>query len=552
MLASLHVSNYAIIDEVKLDFDKGFNVITGETGAGKSILLGALGLILGERADTRVLYDEQRKCIVHAQFHLNSVQFSQLPRSDEYDISEQLSLRREISNTGKSRAYINDTPVRLGTLKDLASTLIDIHNQFDTLAITQPDYQLRVLDAFAQNQGASKQYKEHFFTYQQLSTELHKIMRAKESIQKDHEYYLFQLEELEKISLDQIDELAINHEYNALVNADGIKELTQLISAELTDNDMSVESRLISLNKSLQRYADINSDLKVLAEIMEELLDQTRAAEKIARRQQDSLDTSEERMMELKEQLDEINRLEKKHGVSELSALIAIRDELRIKTEGRENLDRLIQEKKKELVKAQDLMEASAQALSESRLLAAKPLGNEIEKRLYDLAIPHGKVAFDIDKLAPSDESGADLLTLKFSANRGQALHPISGIASGGELSRLALSVKAIIASQVNVPTLLFDEIDTGISGAVALRLGNILSSIAQERQVICITHSPQVAAVMGRHFSVNKIDRADRTVTSVKTLGSDDRVVEIAKMLSADPPSESALSNARELLAMQ
>ncbi len=549
MLLSLEVHNYSIIDHVHMEFDKGFNVITGETGAGKSILLGALGLILGDRADTRILFDQNRKCTVEATFEIPKSLLNNLDNPEDFTLREITSLKREISGSGKTKAFINDVAVKLSTLRDLAKQLIDIHNQFDTLYISQPSYQLIAIDAFAGNQKVLDVYQQSFLEYNTINIELQKTIKAKDSIERDYEYYAFQLKELDKLPLDTINKEELTNELNALENAEGIRTLMQNMTAVLTGDDYSIESRLIDLNKSLSRYADINYDLGLLSDMIEEMLNHCSTADRLSSKILDQVDTSEERLQELQELLDEINRLEKKHGLSDFAHLVKLQDELRMKTSGKENLDQLITEKKKQLSKAKETMSTAADTLTASRKDVIPTLSEKISEKLRELAILHGRVAFDAKKAEQYTESGNDDIVMLFAANLGQNLLPVDGVASGGELSRLALSMKSIIADRLDVPTLLFDEIDAGISGAVAFRLGHILNTLAENRQVICITHSPQVASMPGRHFNVSKMDKIDRTITLVKTLNTEERIIEIAKMLSADPPSESALTNARELL---
>jgi DNA repair protein RecN (Recombination protein N) len=353
------------------------------------------------------------------------------------------------------------------------------------------------------------------------------------------------------MDLDHIDIEEIENEFNTLSNAEGINELCKKISDILVDNEYAVESHLLDIAKQLNRYANINPELGRLNEMVNDLQDLTLSAEKLAGHIKDNLDTSEERLTELREQIDEIYRLQKKHSLSEPNELVSLRDELRMKTQGKENLDQIIKEKQKIVDQLYANLKKSAAELTKTRSSNAAMFSKSIAKNVADLAIPNAAVEILVQTDDQFTEYGADTIQLLFSANKGIPPQHVISAASGGELSRLALSVKSIIASKINVPTLLFDEIDTGISGNVALKLGHILQGISTDRQVITITHSPQVASLNGKHFSVSKIDKKDRTVTLVKELAHSDRIIEIAKMLSADPPSESALKNAQELIAM-
>lgn len=549
MLKSLLIKNYAIIDEAKLDFDNGFNVITGETGAGKSILLGALGLILGKRADTKVLYDTTGKCIAEATFQIDQSRLSELPTSDNYDISNEIILRREINNNGKSRAFINDTPVNLSDLKELAFRLVDIHNQFDTLSITSTDYQREIIDIYSGNKAEKERYQKTYQEFVSLKQELNKLKLRQNKGQEDLEFLLFQLDELNKISLDKIDQNQLEEEYQTLSNSEEIQRVLYLLQNELTESDFSLESRLLELNREINHISSYAKSFNDLSERFERMIEDFQDIARECNKLIDQVDHDPERVIELKETLNHLYSLEKKHRVQSVEELISLREDFEIRTSGTLNLDETIKQKENALVKCKKDLWSRAEELTIKRQSCFNGLENKIEELLNKLAIPNAKIIISLTELPDFEETGLDHIDLKFSSNKGVAPLSIEGVASGGELSRLALSVKSIMAAENKIPTLIFDEIDTGISGAVAVQLANILEDLSSVHQVICITHSPQVASTAGKHFYIHKKDTAERTITQVKVLSADNRIQEIAKMLSTDPPSVAALENAKELL---
>lgn len=550
MLQSILIKNYAIIDEVTLNFDDGFNVITGETGAGKSILLGALNLILGARADTKVLYDLNAKCIVEATFKLNQELIQKLAEQADADFEDnEVSIRREISSTGKSRAFLNDTPVKLSEIKNVSNLILDIHNQFDTLSIASPEFQLNVVDLVAQNGKEQNAYTKDYLKYTDLLSEIRKLSTTQKQSAQDLEFIKFQLEELDNIPLDNLVKQEIIDEHATLSNSERILTVIQSLNQELQESEHSVSSRLDELARPVNDLASINPQLAEIKEQIDTIQDGLREIDIIASRLADNIDVSDQRLTELTDTLDHINKLEKKHSVNSVADLIELRDSYRLRTEGVIDVDALLASKKADLDKHKKVLFKTAEKLTASREKVYQRISNVIEKTLSNLAIPNAQLSISTKELPDYTPTGLDEIVFAFSANKGIAPQPIADVASGGELSRLALGVKSMIAEQYGVPTLIFDEIDSGISGAVAKRVGEILIHISDSRQVICITHSPQVASQVGKHFLVAKRDTKTRTFTTVKELSVDERIDEIAKMLSEDPPTGSARQNARELL---
>ena len=549
MLQKLSIKNYAIIDEVELNFVDGFNAITGETGAGKSILLGALNLIRGARADTKVLYNADEKCIVEAVIQTEKSKFE---NHDLYDVlDDEIILRREITQRGKSRAFINDSLCTLSELKSLANTIIDIHNQFDTLSVLSAEFQMESLDVYAGNESFKTDYSGLYNQYVEIERALKQLKSAKSKSDQDLDYVQFQLNEFDKYELDDMDKVAIEQEYETLENAEEIKRILGMINLELGDSDHSIANRLIDLNRSVQPYQSNNERLQKIGNTLEDSIEAIQHIQRLVEGLFDELDHPAERIAELREWINHVNSLEKKHQVSGLEELIAVRDKFRLQSRGSEELDDQILIKEKLLNKTIDQLQKAAKSLSESRNKAIAPLTQAVEGMLVELAMPNAILAIHQDLLEEFSETGKDHIEFRFSANKGVSPQNLERVASGGELSRLALSIRSIIASQMNIETLIFDEIDTGISGSVAVTTGKILSEIASDRQVICITHSPQIASMANKHFYVNKKDSAERTHAYVDVLSAEERIVEIAKMLSNDPPSQAAIQNAQELLGV-
>ena len=549
MLKSLHIKNYAIIEEIRLDFDRQFNVITGETGAGKSILLGALGLILGNRAETKVLYDKDQKCSVEATFSLDKPLLSSLPTSDNYDIEEITVLRREINNKGKSRAFINDTPVLLNELKSVAQILVDIHNQFDTLSITTAEYQRDVIDVYAKTSIQKEAYRKNYLSYIALKQDIGQLKNRQKKGLIDKDYLLYQLKELQKIPLDDLNKEQLEEDLKTLSSSEDIQQILSALSQNITEGDLGIESRLLELNRSLSSIADVNSDLGKLHEQLDQIIEDLQEIDRTALRIADHIEHSPERVQELKETLDHIYLMEKKHGLIGIENLINLRDQIEEQTSSNQDLEGLIASKEKELSELKKSLWKKAESLTMKRTSCKVDIETKIVKLLQKLAITNATIELRITELPDFEEHGIDKIDIRFSSNKGISPQSIEGTASGGELSRLALSVKSLLAGHTDKPTMIFDEIDTGISGAVALQLSHIMERMSKKHQIICITHSPQVASTEGRHFNIYKKDTAERTITHVNTLEMGERVIEIAKMLSTDPPSTAAIANAKELL---
>tara|TARA_Y100000385_G_C13096062_1_gene641393 strand:+ start:1392 stop:3062 length:1671 start_codon:yes stop_codon:yes gene_type:complete len=552
MLRSLSIKNYAIIEEVDFKFDRNLNIITGETGAGKSIVLGALNMVLGARADTKVLYDESRKCIVEADFQINDKVKRRLSEEEDYDIDgEQVVIRREINNRGKSRAFINDTPVTLQSLRKTGSILIDLHQQFDTMDINDADKQRSYIDAMAANDKIKVNYSKSFKHYKSIVTELNALKNKEKQSEQELEYLKFQLTELEHADLDNTNIETLESEFQTLNNAEDIKRILNNFSQLISNADSNISDQLSDLSKELLPLSKINPIIANIKERLDdandELIDLQRQSENLA----EETDYDELKITETKERLDLIYSLQKKHKELDIKALKKIRDNIQVRIERNDNLDEHIEILEKKLSESKTELKQIAHRLTESRTNVSGNFSKSIEKILQKLSMPNARFEIKINPLPAFEEHGNDDIVYHFSANKGIPLNPITQIASGGEMSRLALCIKSIIADRTNLPTMIFDEVDSGVSGQVALIMGQLIGDLSEKYQIITITHSPQVAAYGDEHFFIYKEDTSERSYTKVRKLDEDGRINEIAHMLSGNPPTPSAVTNARELMEM-
>lgn len=551
MLHRLTIKNYAIIERLEMEFNERMNIITGETGAGKSILMGALGLILGERADTKVLYNADEKCVVEADFDVTGYQLKSFFSENELDYEAHTIVRREINQNGKSRAFINDTPVTLTILKELGEKLVNLHNQHQTLELTQAGFQLSVVDALAKNDGLLSEYKQKFATYKKAFKQLEALTARYRSVAAELDYLQFQFNELAEANLTQGEQEQLETEQSTLSNVEEIKRALQSAIQILQGSDNSLLDQLNEAQGQLKNVKNLNTDIQSLSERLqssgEELKDITRELENV----QESTTLDPERLEEVNNRLHVIYRLQKKHNVSTVEKLLNIQAELETKLLGVTNNSDEIEKLKLELEKQfRELLQLS-DSLHASRNKVLRELQNNVVVLLTKVGMPNASFKVDIRKLEPHqlNESGLTQITFLFSANRGFAAQEIKDVASGGELSRLMLCIKSLIADAVALPTLIFDEIDTGISGEVALKVGEIMKKLSRNHQLIAITHLPQIARIAHAHLYIYKENTGNRTYTRIKQLTGEDRIFEIAKMLSGEKPTEAALANAREMV---
>lgn len=549
MLQQLRISNYAIIDELEIDFSTGLTIITGETGAGKSILLGALGLIMGERADTKALYHQDQKCVIEGQFWVADYDLRAFFDREELDYDDELIIRREISPSGKSRAFINDTPVTIKVLQRLTSELVDLHQQFDTLDIHEMSFQLRLLDALAQNGTILNDYREDYREYTGKLRQLEALRQRSADAGRDTEFIQFQLQELQAADLRPGEDAELEEELNRLTNAEDIQRISAGGFQQLAGADPAQIDQLQALIRDLNQVSNADSRIERLEErllsLSEELQDIAAELETIA----EDTEYDGERILEVQQRLDVIYRLQKKHHVTELSDLLSIQSDLEAQLGDIEDLGDRIQQLEKEIATLESRLRQRGQELSERRASVAPEFTTKVEQTLAELAMPHTQIITEIEPLENPGPEGLDSLEFLFSANRGSRPQPIRNVASGGELSRLTLVMKSLVAGAMALPTLIFDEIDSGVSGDVALKMGLILRNLSQQHQVVVITHSPQVAARGQVHYFIYKVDDGSRTTTKIRQLSEEERVRAIATMLSQSPPSPSALENAKELI---
>lgn len=549
MLKHLSISNYALIDQLELDFSNQLNIMTGETGAGKSVIIGALSLVLGERADTSVLRDTDGKCIVEASFDLKGFDFKELFKENDLDYEDITLIRREINAQGKSRAFINDTPVNLNTLKEMSGQLVDVHSQHQTLKLKDAVFRLSLLDASAQNSSLLNNYKEAYQLYAAAKRRLESLISKEAESKRDEDYFRFQFNEIEEASLKAGEEESIENELEALTHAEDIKmNLTKTVYL-LNESDGNIIQQLEECSTLLKEVAKFSEQYKSLKDRIESVLIEIKDINREADIEQEGLQHDPERITELSQRLDTINHLMSKHHVSKVEELIGLREEFDQKlqeidsyTDEIENLGRQVTT---HLKKAREISEQ----LSIKRKEVAKQLEKRVEEILQILGMPNATFKLDIEQAEELTPNGLDTVDFRFTANKGEEAKDIQKVASGGELSRLMLALKSILSGMKNLPTVIFDEIDTGVSGSVADKMGNIISNMGKGMQVICITHLPQIASKGNYHLFVYKEESKDKTFTRIKPLSQDERILEIAKMLSSDKPTQAALDNARDLL---
>lgn len=549
MLQQLHIQNYAIIDEIKIGFSPTLNIITGETGAGKSILMGALSLVLGERADTSVLMNHDKKCFIEGFFSVDDKQsVKDFLTENELDVEDELVIRREIAANGKSRAFINDTPATLQQLKLLASLLVDLHQQFDTLELGDSDFQREVLDALAANDTLLKDYSSLFRKWQSSQKELEQLQQQKNNFNKELDYFQFLFDELNDVGLKENELEDLDAELKMLSNAEGIKTALSKVYFELRENEQPVVTTIKQLVNQMSTYASYHHDLPLLIERLQsthvELLDIAEEIERV----NDAVNYDEQRIEWINERLAGGYKLLKKHGVQTTNELLTIQNNLSEKLQAVLNIDEAITAKEKETALLLKDATAIAEKISSARKKETAPLEEKVNALLAQVGMPNARLKVKLTDVA-LNITGKDEIEFLFDANKSNRFESIRKVASGGELSRLMLCIKSLIAQSVDLPTLIFDEIDTGISGEAAKQVGIIMKDLAANRQVICITHQPQIAGKANAHFFVYKEIKGDAVKTNIRQLTQDERITAIAQMLSGERPTAAALENAREMV---
>ncbi|MEE9438169.1 MAG: DNA repair protein RecN [Saprospiraceae bacterium] len=550
MLKRLEIQNYAIIEALQLDLTKGLTIVTGETGAGKSILLGALGLIMGKRADTKVLYEADKKCVVEGVFDISEYKLKSFFKSEDLDYEPELIIRRVISPNGKSRAFINDEPTNLSLLKSLSDHLIDLHQQFDTLDLHSVSFQTKTIDGLAKTTKLVTAYQEDYTKYQDAKKQLHILEERHKIANQEIDFLSFQMKEFDEAAFINGEQIEKEKQLDKLSNAEEITRVAALINHTLEDGDTSITNTLQTIISDLSSVMSADDMLAQLYErlvsVQEELRDIAIESGNIA----ESTEYDEGLIEELNNRLSLIYRIQKKHNVNTLDELLNIQDKIYNQLQGFGDITSDIDTLKSTIIKLEKILVEKAKIISEKRKITAPSFEKKIHQMLVPLSMEHAYIKVDIQPLEKPGPSGMDKITFLFCPNKGSDYLPLKNVASGGEISRLTLCIKSLVADAMTLPTLIFDEIDTGVSGEVAARMGIILAGLAKKHQVISITHSPQIAGKADSHYFVHKNDKADRTVTAIKKLDKESRVIEIAKMLSGNPPSAAALENAKELMA--
>jgi len=550
MLQKLNIQNYAIINELEIDFSDKLNIITGETGAGKSILMGALSLVLGERADSTVLQQKDKKAVVEGSFKaMNNKAIREFLKENDLDAEEVLMIRREIAANGKSRAFINDTPVNLNQLKALSTLLVDLHQQFDTLELNSSDFQQQVLDALADNTELLQQYQEVFHQYKKTKKELLELQAEQNAANAALDYNQFLFDELDEANFKENELEELDAELKLLSNAENVKQELSGIYYELKETEQPLVQQLKSLYNKLhaldQYHTGINSLAARLQSTQLELADIADELDQI----NNSINYSAERIQIVNDRISMGYKLQKKHGLTTTNELLALKDELQQKLNEILNIGEAIQQKEKQTAELLQQCETKAKIISANRKKAIKPFAENVNELLARVGMPNARFTAEAQPLDALGELGIDRIEFLFDANKSNRFEPLRKVASGGELSRLMLCIKSLVAKKLQLPTLIFDEIDTGISGEAARQVGNIMKELSASHQLISITHQPQIAAKADAHYFVYKAIEKDKIVTSIRLLDTDERITTIAQMLSGEKPTAAALQNAREMV---
>jgi DNA repair protein RecN (Recombination protein N) len=549
MIKSLYIRNFALIEDLTIDFQSGFNIITGETGAGKSILLGALGLILGNRADLTSVKDSSKKCIIEGMFSLTEDMKSAFKHLD-IDFEQETIIRRELLPSGKSRSFVNDSPVNLSALQELKILLIDVHSQHQTLALNSKDFQYDLIDLVAGQTSLRRDYYKQWIKHESLKKEENTLLMEQRNAATQHDYNLFLLEELEKIDLDSLDIESLENKQELLANGEEIQSELSQAQNLLDDEVHGVLANLNVVRQSLSKIAGFGSRLEAFdsrvessrIELTDLLIDLSSYLE--------NMDSNPQELEEINNTLSAVFDLKKKHGLLEFEELIVKREELRESVARVDEFEQRLQTIKNKLEDSFSALEAQALVLADNRRKHAKSLKEKLESLVAPLGMNDAGFEISLNQDKDFNRYGRDTLNLLFSANKGMDFGPLNKRASGGELSRVMLAIKMILAEYSNLPTLIFDEIDTGVSGEVALKMGHMMEEISNNIQVIAISHLPQVAALGSSHLKVFKTANSEGgTSTFVKSLDKESRILELAEMLGGKSYSESAINHAKDLL---
>ena len=549
MITALSINNFALIEKLSIDFSKGFSIITGETGAGKSILLGALGLVLGKRADLSSLKNKEEKCIIEAHFDIANYQLQPFFEANDLDYEDDTILRREILPSGKSRAFINDTPVTLQELQDLSEYLIDVHSQHQTQELSEDQFQFQIIDAVASNQEMVSHYTSALKRYKKDKSELEQLNKMLQSIVKEQDYNAFLLEELQTASLQIGDQLELESQFEQLNNVEFIKENLGKAIVLADDEPFGVLNSLQEMRNSLQKLAPFSESYQTIYERMDSTYIEIKDAVQELQALADSVLHDPEQLEAVQQKLQTVYALQKKHQVASVSELLEIQKGLEKKVDSLSELEAVINALEEQLQKSAITLDGYATEIHSKRVKAIPVLIEKWTEILSQLGMPNVRFKIDLNLNSGYLSNGKDELQFLLSANKGTDFGLLKKVASGGELSRIMLATKAILADYSQLPTIIFDEIDTGVSGEIAHKMGEIMKAMSTNMQVFAITHLPQIAAKGATHFKVFKSTLGENTITELKVLNEKERVLEIAQMLSGTDVSESALNHAKALL---
>ncbi|MFC5269392.1 DNA repair protein RecN [Adhaeribacter terreus] len=550
MLVDLKIQNYALIENLQLQPSPLLNVITGETGAGKSIMLGAIGLLLGNRADSKLLFNTEQKCVIEGVFNVADYELQPLFTAEDIDYDATCILRREITPTGKSRAFINDTPVTLESLRKVGTFLMDIHSQHDTLQLGDSAYQLNILDLYAGNQRELERYQTVYKNFKKLEAAYKKLEAELAQSNKELDYHTFLLNELSEAGLKDGEQEELESELKQLEHAEEIKlKLSQALQY-LSEGEMNVVLAMKDASHLLGQVAAYSDSFQALKERLDSSLIELNDIAAEVETAERKTEADPQRLEVIQDRLNLLYTLQRKHSVRTVAELLLIEQDLEGKVSSVHNLDAAIEKTKKEMTAAAAEVEQTGKTLSESRKKVFPKFESELHDLLSELGMPNARIVIEHQTVAPNP-TGLDLVSILFSANKGAQPQTLSKAASGGEFSRLMLCVKYLLADKTALPTIVFDEIDTGISGEIAVKVGKMMQQMAKKHQLIAISHLPQMAAQGNEHYFVYKQDRADRTVSNIRKLSEDERVKEIAQMIAGANPSTNAYQSAKELLAL-
>lgn len=551
MLQTLAIKNFALIDDIKVSFSEGFTIITGETGAGKSILLDALSLVLGKRADLGVLRNKEEKCIIEAEFSIELYNLKSVFEQEDIDYEDITVIRREILPTGKSRAFINDTPVTLDVLSQLGKILVDIHSQHETQLLGNEGFQFHIVDTLAQNQPFLEQYEKDLKIYRKNAKKLKELRDFQKNIQKEYDYNSFILNELQEADLEEGMQEELEEIHEQASNVEDIKERLSESTQLLGDEEIGIVNQLRELKATFSGLSDYGAQYSELYERIEnafiELDDLAQEVYDLT----ENVDFDPKELASVQQTLQKIYDLQKKHQVSSVGELLAIQERLENELSQIENIEETIAEQEKEVAKSLEVIKKSAEEIRENRKKTIPQLTTLLEKMLSELGMPNARFQIDLKPLAEFLSNGNDEIQFLFSANKGGNFGLLKKVASGGELSRIMLTVKSILATKIALPTIIFDEIDTGISGEISQKMGEIMKQMSRNRQVFSITHLPQVASKGSEHFKVFKEDINGKTTTQLKKLSASERVEEVAQMLGGKEITQTARQHAKQLLGI-